>query len=293
MPPKREVQHEIQLQSDASLPNIGMYRLSVIENEEIKKQIQELFDKGFICPSASPCGSPIILVPKKDGTWRMCVDFRALNKITIKNHYPLPRIDDLLDQLKNAVFFTKLDLRSGYHHIRIAKSDVWKTTFKTKHELFEWLVMPFGLCNAPTTFMRVMNDVFRSYIDKFVIVYLDDILIFSSSWEEHIKHVKQVLEVLQREKLYLKMSKCEFGKTSLVYLGYIIGGGQLKIDPYKVEVIFKWHRPHNVTKARICLGIVQYWRKFIANFSFIASPLHALTSTKVAFQWGGKQKKNI
>ena len=197
LPPKRGVQHEIQLQQDCPLPNIGMYRLSVMENTEIKKQIQELLDKGVIEPSSSPCGSLIVLVPKKDGTWRMCIDFRALNKITIKNRYPLPRIDDLLDHLKDAKYFTKLDLRSGYHQIRIPEGDTWKTTFKTKQGLFEWMVMPFGLCNAPATFMRVMNDVLRPFLDEFVIVYLDDILIFSKSREEHIEHVKKVLDVFE------------------------------------------------------------------------------------------------
>jgi hypothetical protein len=293
LPPKREIQHEIQLQQDAPLPNIGMYRLSVLENAEIKKQVQELLDKGVIRPSTSPCGSPIVMVPKKDGMWRMCVDFRALNKIMVKNCYPLPRIDDLLDQLKNAIYFTKLDLRSGYHQLRIVEGDIWKTTFKTKQGLFEWLVMPFGLCNAPATFMWVMNDVFRPFIDDFFIVYLDDILIFSKTWDDHVKHVKQVLDVLKKEKLYLKMSKCEFGKTSLVYLGYIVGGGKLKIDPSKVEVIVNWPKPNSATEVRSFLGVVQYWRKFIANFSFIASPLHALTSVKQVFQWGGKQQKSF
>jgi hypothetical protein len=156
-----------------------MYRSSIIENAEIKKQVQELIERGAIRPSSSPCGSPIVLVPKKDVTWHMCVDYKSLNKITIKNKYPLPRIDDLLDQLKNAIFFTKLDLRSGYHQIHIHDIDIWKIAFKTKQGLYEWVVMPFGLCNAPMTFMRVMNDVFRPFIDDFVIVYLDDILIFS------------------------------------------------------------------------------------------------------------------
>jgi hypothetical protein len=221
----------------------------------------------------------------------MCVDFRALNKITVKNHYPLPRIDDFLDQLRYAKYFTKLDLRSGYHQVRIAEEDIWKTTFKTKQGLFEWLVMPFGLTNAPATFMRVMNDVLRPFLDDFVIVYLDDILIFSKSRDEHVMHVNKVLDVLRKEQLFLKMSKCEFGKTSLVYLGHIVGGGELKIDPSKVEVILNWPKPNTVTEVRSFLGATQYWRKFIANFSSIAAPLHALTSVKKVFHWGDVQQK--
>lgn len=221
----------------------------------------------------------------------MCIDYRALNKITIKNRYPLPRIDDLLDQLKEAVYFSKLDLRSGYHQVRVAEKDAWKTSFKTKQGLYEWLVMPFGLTNAPTTFMRVMNDVLRPFIDDFVIVYLDDILVFSKTWEEHLKHVNQTLDVLKRENLYVKLSKCEFGKTSLNYLGHSVGAGELKIDPSKVEVIVNWPKPKSTTEVRSFLGATQYWRKFIANFSLIAAPLHALAGLNKVFQWGGKQQK--
>jgi hypothetical protein len=187
-----------------------MYRMFVVEMTEIKKQGQELLDQGVIKPSSSPRGSLIVLVPKKDGTWIMCVNYWALNKIMVKNRYPLPRIDDSLDQLKNVVYFTKFDLHSGYHQIRFAEEDAWKTTFKPKQGLFEWLVMPFGLCNALKTFMHVMNDVFRHFLDDFVIVYLDNILVFSGTWDEHVRHVKKVLDNLQREKLYVKMSKCEF-----------------------------------------------------------------------------------
>jgi hypothetical protein len=153
--------------------------------------------QGVIRPSASPCGSPIILVPKKDGTWCKCMDFRALKKIMVKNRHPFPCIDDLLDQLKHVVYFTKLDLRSGYHQIRVAKQDIWKTTFKTKQGLFEWLVMSFGLTNSPATFMWVMNDAFTPFIDEFGIVYLDDILIFSRTREDHVQHVRQILLVFK------------------------------------------------------------------------------------------------
>jgi hypothetical protein len=177
----------------------------------------------------------------------MCIDYLALNKSMVRNRYPIPHIDDLLDQLKNVAYFTKLDLCSGYHHIRVAEQDAWKTAFKTKQGLFEWLVMSFGICNASTTFMCVMNDVFKPFLDDFVIVYLDEILIFSGTWDELVRHVKQVWDTLQREKLYVKLSKCEFGKTALVYLGHIVGGRQLKIDPSKIDVILNWPEPKSAT----------------------------------------------
>lgn len=258
LPPKKGIVHDIILHQDVPLPNIGIYRLSALENAEIKKQMQELLKKGFIRPITSPCGSPIVLVRKKDGSWRMCIDYQALNKITIKNHYPFPRIDDLLDQLKEVVYFTKLDLHSGYHQVRVVEKDAWKTAFRTKQGLYEWLVMPFGLTNAPAIFMRLMNDVLRPFLDDFFIVYLDDILIFSKTWEEHLKHVKKTLDVSKREKLYVKLSKCEFGKTSLNYLGHIVWGGELKIDPSKVEVIVNWPKPRSATEVRSFLGAAQY-----------------------------------
>jgi hypothetical protein len=221
----------------------------------------------------------------------MCVDYRALNKITVKNRYPLPCIDDGLDQLKNFVYFTKLDLCNGYYQIRVAEQDAWKTAFKTKTRLFEWLVMAFGICNATSTFMCVMNDVFRPFLDDFVIVYLDGIIIFRGTWDGHVRHVKKVFHTFQRENLYVKLSKCEFGKTTLMYLGHIVGGGQLKIVPSKIDVTVHWHEPKSVTEIRSFLGAVQYWRSFISSLLFIAAPLHALTSVKNTFQWGGKKQK--
>jgi hypothetical protein len=176
-----------------------------------------------------------------------------------------------------------LDLHSGYHQIEVAEQDAWKTAFKTKEGLFEWLVMSFVLCNALTTFMRVMNDVFRPFLDDFVIVYLDDILIFSETWDEHVRHVKKVLDTFQRKNLYVKLSKCGFGKIALVYLGHIVGEGKLKIDPSKIDVIVNWTEPKSVTNIWSFLGDVQYWRRFISNFSFIIAPLHALTSVKNIF----------
>jgi hypothetical protein len=213
----------------------------------------------------------------------MCVDYRDLNKIMVKNRYPLPRIDDLLDQLKNVVYFTKLDFHSAYHHIRVVEQDAWNTSFVTKHGLFEWLFMSFGIYNAPTTFMCAMNDVFGPFLDDFVIVYLDNIFIFSRTWDEHVRRVNQVLDSFQREKLYVKLSKCEFGKTSLVYLGHIVGGGQLKINPSKIDVIVNWPKPKSVTEIQSFLGAVHYWRRFISKFSFKENPLHALTSVKNTF----------
>nr|CAD1837549.1 unnamed protein product [Ananas comosus var. bracteatus] len=233
-----------------------MHRNSVVEKKKIKRQVTELLESGAIKLSSSPYGSPIVLVPKKDGGWRMCIDYRVLNKITIKNRYLLPRIDDLLDQLKHARYFTKLDLNFGYHQVRIREDDTWKTAFKTRQGLFEWLVMPFDLCNAPATFMRLMNDVLRPFLDDFVIVYLDDILIYSRSWEEHLAHVKKVFMLLEEHQLRLNPKKCEYNKQSLVYLGFVVGGGELQIDPYKANQKFEWSSKHEDTfrllQRKIC-----------------------------------------
>jgi hypothetical protein len=192
VPTHCQVKNPIDLTPGAPLPNGLVYHRLLMENDEIKHQIQELLQNGNIIPSSSPCGIPIVLVQKKDGTWRLCIDYIALNKITVRNRYPIPRIDDLLDQLKGEIFFNKIDLKSGYHQVPIEPTDVWKKNFKSKEGLFEWLVMPFGLKNAPAsaTFMRLTDDVLRPFTNSFVVVYLDDILIFSRTWDKHMQHIQ-------------------------------------------------------------------------------------------------------
>lgn len=293
LPPSREVDHRIELLPGSVPPSRPTYRLSASELIELKKQLEELTKAGFIQPSKSPFGAPILFVKKKDGTMRMCIDYRALNNITIKNSYPLPRVDELFDRLQGAKYFSKIDLRSGYHQIRIQPEDVPKTAFRTRYGHYEFLVLPFGLTNAPGTFMHLMHQSFRRFLDDFVLVFLDDILIFSNTLEEHEKHVKQVLEVLRKEKLYAKESKCEFFKEEVEFLGHIVGRNGIRMMQDKVQAVNEWPTPTRVTDIRAFLGTAGYYRKFIKDFSKISAPLSELTKDGVPFDWGTEQQSSF
>jgi hypothetical protein len=294
LPPMRSVSHHIDLIPGASLPNKAAYRLTPQENEEVKRQVQDLLDKGLVRESLSPCVVPTVLSPKKDGGWRMCTDSRAINKITIRYRFPLPRMDDLMDCLSGENYFSKIDLKSGYHQIRMREGDEWKTTFKTNEGLYEWLVMPFGLTNAPSTFMRLMNEVLREFIGKFVVVYLDDILIFSKTKAEHLKHLAIVMRRLQQEKLLVNMKKCSFMKTELIYLGFVISANELKMDPEKVEVIKNWPSPRNVFEVRSFHGLASFYRKFIRNFSGIsAAMMDTVKKRHKVFHWTTEAEKSF
>ena len=222
LPPVREIEFKIDLIPGTNPISIPPYRLAPAELEELRKQIDELKEKGFIRDSSSPWGAPALFVPKKDGSMRMCIDYRKLNRVTIKNKYPLPRIDDLFDQLRGSKYFSKIDLRSGYHQLRIREEDVSITAFRTRYGHFEFLVMPFGLTNAPAAFMDLMNRIFRPYLDRFVVVFIDDILIYSPSKETHQEHLHIVLSILRHHQLYAKYSKCEFWLTEVRFLGHVI-----------------------------------------------------------------------
>ncbi|GJS10907.1 putative reverse transcriptase domain-containing protein [Tanacetum coccineum] len=231
------------------------YRLAPAEMKELAEQLKELSDKGFIRPSSSPWGAPILFVKKKDGSFRMCIDYRELNKLTVKNHYPLPRIDDLFDQLQGSSIYSKIDLRSGYHQLRVREEDIPKTAFRTRYEHYEFQVMPFGLTNAPAVFMDLMNRVCKPYLDKFVIVFIDDILIYSRNEKEHEEHLKTILEMLKKEELYAKFSKCEFWINTVKFLSHVIDSSGIHVDPAKIEAVKNWASPTTPSEIRQFLAL--------------------------------------
>jgi hypothetical protein len=246
--------------------------------------VADMLNQGIIQPSTSPFSSPIILVKTKDGTWRFCTDYRALNALTIKDSFPLPTVDELLDELYGAKFFSKLDLRSGYHQILMNPKDRHKTAFRTHQGHYEWLVMPFGLSNATASFQSLMNQVFHEVLRKFVLVFFYDILVYSSSWSSHLTHLQTVLQLLDQHQLFVKLSKCSFGMTKVDYLGHTVTGDGVTMDKLKVQAVIDWPIPKNLKQLRGFLGLTGYYRRFIKSYATIAAPLTDLLK-KDSFQW--------
>ncbi len=284
LPPDRGVGMSINT-GDSSPVSKPMYRLSPKEKAEVERQLADLVDKGFVRPSHSAWGAPVIFVAKKSGELRMCVDYRALNQVTVKDKYPLPRIDDLLDRLQGASVFSSLDLQSGYHQVRIADEDVPKTAFRTHKGLFEFRVLSFGLTNAPAVFQREMNKVLADL--PFVLVYLDDILVFSKTAEEHTEHLKQVLARLRKHKLYAKMSKCFFFRDSVEFLGHVVSKDGVQVDPKKGSVIRDWPPLRDVHAVQQFLGLGNYFKHYIHGYAKLVAPLRKLTEKSVPFVFEG------
>ena len=260
LPPKRELDFTIELVPGAVPSSKAPYRMNILELNELKSQLKELIDKNYIRSSVSPSGTPVLFVKKNDGTLQLCIDYRQLNKMTIKNRYLLPHIDDLFDQLRGEMVFSKIDLRFGYHQVQIKDEDIFKTTFRTRYGHYEFVIMPFGLTNAPTIFMCLINNVMHKYLDKFVVVFIDDILIYSKSEElEHKEHLKIVLQELREHQFFAKFSKCDFFKDKIQYLGHVVTKEGISVDPEKIKAIEDWSVPKDVTNVRSFMGITGYY----------------------------------
>jgi hypothetical protein len=266
MPPDRDIKFVIELKPGTTPIYKTPYSMATPELAELKEHIKELLEKEFIRPSSSSWGAPMIFVPKKNGIQRLCVDYRALNEVTVKNKYLLPRIDDLFDQLYGMCVFSKINLRSGYHQLKIRECDIPKTAFILRYGLYEYTVMSFGLTNAPAYFIYLMSKVFMEYLDKFVVVFINDILVYLRSGEEHEEHLHLALQKLEEHKLYAKLSKCEFWMKQVAFLGHIISKGGISVDPSKVQDVLSWNAPTSVGDIQSFLGLAGYSRRIIEGF---------------------------
>ena len=273
-PPSRSIDHTIDLLPGSRPPNRPIYSMSQDELTELKRQLTDLLARGLIRPSTSPFGAPILFVRKKDGSLRLCVDYRALNSISVKNSYPLPRVDNMLDRLHGATIFSKIDLRQGYYQIRVAEPDIPKTAFRTRYGHYEFTVVPFGLTNAPATFQRLMHEIFRQHLDSSIIIYLDDLLIYSKTVEEHEQHLAAVLAILRTHQLYANVGKCHFAVPQVDFCGHIISSSGIATDPSKIEAIRSWNIPTNLHDLRSFLGLANYYRRYVRGYSTIAAPLY-------------------
>jgi hypothetical protein len=285
MPPDRDIEFVIELKPSTTPIYKSPYRMATPELAELKEHIKELLEKGFIHPRSSPWGAPVSFVPKKVGTQRLCVNYRALNEVTIKNKYPLPRIDDLFEQLYGACLFSKIDLRSGYHELKIRECDISKTAFVLMYGLYEYTVMSFRLTNSPTYLIYLMNKVFMEYLDKFVMVLIDDILIYSRSEERHEEHLRLVLQKLREHRLYAKLSKCEFWMKQVAFFGHVILKGDISVDLSNVQDVLSWNAPMSVSDIQSFLGLAGYYRRFIEGFLKISKPITEFLEKDKKFEW--------
>lgn len=290
LPPTRGAEHQILLKPGSVPKHQFPYRTSHDHKDEIEKIVNELLQTGIIQHNKSPFVFPVILLKKKDGTWRMCVDYMYLNELTIKHDYPIPIIDELLDELCGSSVFSKIDLISGYFQILMKPEHRYLTDFRTHNGHYEFLVMPFGLCNAPATFQSLLNLVFKDCLRKFALVFFDDILVYNKTMESHLTHLQKVLSLLRKNSLFAKQSKCQFGVTNIEYLGHIISSEGVSTNPQKVESMVNWPTPKTVKQLRGFLGLTGYYRKFVQGYGIISKPLTSLLK-KNQFKWSSEAKE--